>query len=87
MAMQTNQGKADYQRSLQQTATIRVLAEAEKAACIGIAQAIAIEELVRAYGGLQFPILTRSAIASPDRPHPADAAAPGRRAAQQGAAS
>jgi uncharacterized membrane protein YqiK len=58
IAVQTNQGKADYQRSLQQAATIRALAEAEaeKAARIGVAQAIAIEEQVRAYGGPQFQV-------------------------------
>lgn len=58
IAVQGNQGKADYQRALQQAATIRALAEAEaeKAARIGIAQAIAIEEQVRAYGGPQFQV-------------------------------
>jgi uncharacterized membrane protein YqiK len=58
ITVQSNQGKADYQRSLQQAATIRALAEAEaeKAARIGIAQAIAIEEQVRAYGGPQFQV-------------------------------
>jgi uncharacterized membrane protein YqiK len=58
IAVQSNQGKADYQRSLQQAATIRALAEAEaeKAARIGIAEAIAIEEKVRAYGGPQFQV-------------------------------
>lgn len=58
IAVQTNQGKAEYQRSLQQAATIRALAEAEaeKAARIGIGQAIAIEEQVRAYGGPQFQV-------------------------------
>lgn len=56
--VQSNQGKADYQRALQQAAQIRALAEAEaeKAARIGIAQAIAIEEQVRAYGGPQFQV-------------------------------
>lgn len=56
--IQSNQGKADYQRSLQQAAQIRALAEAEaeKAARIGIAEAIAIEEKVRAYGGPQFQV-------------------------------
>ena len=56
--MQSNQGKADYQRSLQQAAQIRALAEAEaeKAARIGVGQAIAAEELVRAYGGPQYQI-------------------------------
>jgi len=58
ITVQGNQGKADYQRALQQAATIRALAEAEaeKAARIGIAQAIAIEEQVRAYGGPQFQV-------------------------------
>jgi uncharacterized membrane protein YqiK len=58
ITVQSNQGKADYQRSLQQAATIRALAEAEaeKAARIGIAEAIAIEEKVRAYGGPQFQV-------------------------------
>jgi uncharacterized membrane protein YqiK len=75
--IQSNQGKADYQRSVQQAAQIRALAEAEsdkmkmiasgeaqrvkalaeaeaeKAARVGIAQALAIEEQVRAYGGPQ----------------------------------
>jgi len=58
ITVQSNQGKADYQRSLQQAATIRALAEAEaeKAARIGIAQAIVVEEQVRAYGGPQFQV-------------------------------
>lgn len=59
ITVQSNQGKAEYQRSLQQAAQIRALAEAdaEKAARIGIAQAIAIEEQVRAYGGPQFQVM------------------------------
>jgi uncharacterized membrane protein YqiK len=58
IAVQTNQGKAEYQRSVQQAAQIRALAEAEaeKAARVGIAQAIAVEEQVRAYGGPQFQV-------------------------------
>jgi uncharacterized membrane protein YqiK len=54
----SNQGKADYQRSIQQAAQIRALAEAEaeKIARIGIAQALATEEQVRAYGGPQFQV-------------------------------
>jgi uncharacterized membrane protein YqiK len=58
ITIQSNQGKADYQRALQQAAQIRALAEAEaeKAARIGIAQAIAIEEQVNAYGGPQFRV-------------------------------
>jgi len=56
--VQANQGKADYQRSIQQAAQIRALAEAEaeKIARIGIAQALATEEQVRAYGGPQFQV-------------------------------
>jgi uncharacterized membrane protein YqiK len=58
ITVQSNQGKAEYQRALQQASQIRVLAEAEaeKNARIGIAQAIAIEEQVRAYGGPQFQV-------------------------------
>jgi uncharacterized membrane protein YqiK len=56
--IQANQGKAEYQRSIQQAAQIRALAEAEaeKIARIGIAQALATEEQVRAYGGPQFQV-------------------------------
>jgi uncharacterized membrane protein YqiK len=56
--VQANQGKAEYQRSIQQAAQIRALAEAEaeKIARIGIAQALATEEQVRAYGGPQFQV-------------------------------
>jgi uncharacterized membrane protein YqiK len=67
--IQTDQGKAEYQRSLQQAQQIRALAEAEaeKIARIGIAQALATEEQVRAYGGPQFQVtqqvLTRFAEA------------------------
>ena len=58
ITVQENQGKADYQRSLQKSAEIRVLAEAEaeRAARIGIGQAIATEEQVRAYGGPRFQV-------------------------------
>ncbi|GAB4580069.1 MAG: SPFH domain-containing protein [Anaerolineales bacterium] len=54
----TNQGKADYNRALQQAAQIRALAEAEaeRTARLGVAQAIATEEQVRAYGGPQFQV-------------------------------
>ncbi len=56
--IQTDQGKAEYQRSLQQASQIRALAaaEAERVARIGIAQALATEEQVRAYGGPQFQV-------------------------------
>jgi uncharacterized membrane protein YqiK len=58
ITVQSNQGKAEYQRALQQSAQIRALAqaEAEKVARIGIAQALAIDEQVRAYGGPQFQV-------------------------------
>ncbi len=56
--VQANEGKAAFQRSQQEALTIRTLAEAtaEKAARIGIAEAIAIEEKVRAYGGPKFQV-------------------------------
>ena len=56
--VQANEGKADYQRSLQKAAQIRALAEAEaeKAARIGVGEAIAIEEKVRAYGGPKYQV-------------------------------
>ena len=57
ITVQSNQGKAEYQRALQQAAQIRALAEAEaeRIARTGIAQAIATEEQVQAYGGPQYP--------------------------------
>jgi len=58
ITVQTNEGRAEYQRAVQQAAQIRALAEAEaeKVARIGIGQAIAIEEQVQAYGGPQFQV-------------------------------
>lgn len=58
ITVQSNQGKAEYQRAVQQAAQIRTLAqaEAEKVARVGIAQAIATEEQVRAYGGPQYQV-------------------------------
>lgn len=58
VTVQSNQGKAEYQRSVQQAAQIRTLAEAEseRIARTGIAQALATEEQVRAYGGPQFQV-------------------------------
>jgi uncharacterized membrane protein YqiK len=80
ITVQSNQGKAEYQRSLQHAAQIQALAEAEgrkvrimadaeagkikavgeaeadRAARLGVAQAIAIDEQVRAYGGPQFQL-------------------------------
>jgi uncharacterized membrane protein YqiK len=56
--IQDNQGRADYQRAQHQAAQLKMVAaaEAEKAARIGVAQAVAIEEQVRAYGGPQFQL-------------------------------
>jgi uncharacterized membrane protein YqiK len=64
IAVQTNQGRAEFQRSLQEASRIKAMAEAEasrvrllaeaeaeKAARVGIGQAMAVEEQVRAYGG------------------------------------
>jgi uncharacterized membrane protein YqiK len=58
ITVQSNEGKAQYQRALQQAEQIRALAEAEaeKTARIGIAEALAIEEKVRAYGGPQYQV-------------------------------
>jgi uncharacterized membrane protein YqiK len=85
ITVQSNQGKAEYQRSLQQAAQIRTLAEAEgdkvkllaageaqkvrvlgeaeadRSARVGVGQALAIEEQVRAYGGPQLQ-LTREVM-------------------------
>jgi len=57
--IQSNQGKADYQRSLQEAAKIKAIAEAEaeREARVGIGKAIAIDEQVRAYGGPQYQVV------------------------------
>jgi len=57
--IQSNQGKADYQRSLQDAAKIKAIAEAEaeREARVGIGKAIAIDEQVRAYGGPQYQVV------------------------------
>ena len=57
--IQGNQGKADYQRSLQEASKIKAIAEAEaeKEARVGIGKAIAIEEQVKAYGGPQYQVI------------------------------
>ncbi|MEP7287882.1 MAG: SPFH domain-containing protein [Chloroflexota bacterium] len=59
ITVQSNQGKASYQRSLQEAATIKAIAEAEaeRDARTGIARALAVEEQVRAYGGPQYQVL------------------------------
>jgi uncharacterized membrane protein YqiK len=58
ITVQSNQGKAEFQRAVQQAAQIRTLAqaEAERIARTGIAQAIATEEQVAAYGGPQYQV-------------------------------
>lgn len=57
--IQGNQGKAEYQRSLQEAAKIKAIAEAdaEKEARVGIGKAIAIDEQVKAYGGPQYQVV------------------------------
>ncbi len=54
-----NQGKAEYQRSIQEAEKIKAIAraDAERDARLGIARAIAIEEQVRAYGGPSYQVL------------------------------
>jgi uncharacterized membrane protein YqiK len=54
-----NQGKANYQQSIQEAEKIKALAkaDAEKEARLGIGKAIAIEEQVRAYGGPSYQVL------------------------------
>ena len=58
ITVQSNQGKAEYQRALQQAAQIKALAQAdaERIARTGIAQAISTEEQVAAYGGPQYQV-------------------------------
>lgn len=80
ITIQGNEGKADFQRSVQKAAEIRTLAEAdadkarllsageasrirviaeaeaERIARVGIAQALAVEEQVHAYGGPRFQL-------------------------------
>lgn len=62
ITIESNEGKAAYQRSLQEAAKIKALseAEAEREARIGIARALAVEEQVRAYGGPQFQVLQQA---------------------------
>ena len=58
ITIESNQGKAAYQRAVQQAAQIRALAEAEaeRAARVGIGEAIGVEEKVRAYGGPRYQV-------------------------------
>ena len=57
--IQSNQGKAEFQRSLQEASKIKAIAEAdaEREARVGIGRAIAIDEQVKAYGGPQYQVL------------------------------
>lgn len=57
--IQSNQGKAEFQRSLQEASKIKAIAEAEaeKEARVGIGKAIAIDEQVKAYGGSQYQVV------------------------------
>lgn len=57
--IESNQGKAEFQRSLQEASKIKALAEAdaEREARVGIGRAIAIDEQVKAYGGPQYQVL------------------------------
>jgi uncharacterized membrane protein YqiK len=81
IAVQSNQGKAEYARAQQQAAQIQTLAQAEaekirilaegeakkvrllgeseadRAGRVGVAQALALEEQVRAYGGPQYQLV------------------------------
>src|SRR5258708_8013292 len=59
ITVQSNEGKAAYQRALQDAEKIKALAEAdaEREARTGIARALAVEEQVRAYGGPQFQVV------------------------------
>ena len=69
IVVHANQGRAEYERAIQGAAQIKALAEAEaekirllasaeaeRAARVGIAEAMAIEEQVRAYGGPQLQL-------------------------------
>jgi uncharacterized membrane protein YqiK len=61
ITVQSNKGKAAYQNAIQQAATVKTLAEAdaERIARTGIAQAIATEEQVRAYGGARYQVTSQ----------------------------
>ncbi len=62
ITIQSNEGKAAYQRALQEAEKIKALAEAdaEREARTGIARALAVEEQVRAYGGPQFQVMQQA---------------------------
>lgn len=60
--IQRNEGRAEYERALEDSKRIKVIAEsdAEKEARLGIAKAIAIEEQVKAYGGPRYQVLQQT---------------------------
>ncbi|HLY29131.1 MAG TPA: SPFH domain-containing protein, partial [Aggregatilineales bacterium] len=62
ITIQSNEGKAAYQRAVQEAEKIKTLAEAdaEREARTGIARAMAVEEQVRAYGGPQFQVMQQA---------------------------
>lgn len=62
IVIQSNEGKAEYQRSLQQAAKIKALAEAEAEsnARIGIGRALAVQELVNAYGNPRLHVVQQA---------------------------
>lgn len=57
--IQSNQGKAEFQRSLQEASKIKAIAEAdaEREARIGIGKAIAIDEQAKAYKSPQYLVI------------------------------
>ena len=62
IVIQSNEGKAEYQRSLQEAAKIKALAdaEAEAQARIGIGKALAAQELVNAYGSPRLQVIQQT---------------------------
>jgi uncharacterized membrane protein YqiK len=62
IVIQSNEGKAEFQRSLQQAAKIKALAEAEAEsnARIGIGRALAVQELVSAYGSPRLHVIQQA---------------------------
>ncbi len=57
--IESNKGKAEYRRALEEASKIKAIAEAEaeKEARIGIGKAIAVDEQVKAYGGPQYQVM------------------------------
>lgn len=56
--IQSNEGKAEYRRAVEEASKIKAIAEAEaeKEARVGIGKAIAVDEQVKAYGGPQYQV-------------------------------